>query len=86
MLDAEYELKKSDNSLNILDEDEIMDEDGKRNGLWTYWHENGQKGSEVTYMDREEGVLQINFHLDKECWDEDGNVCECGQYWWFRCI
>jgi len=28
LLDAEYGLKKSDNSLNILDEDEIMDEDG----------------------------------------------------------
>jgi len=58
---------------------------GQRNGLWTYWHENGQKGSEVTYTDRKEGGLQTKFHLDKECWNEDGNVCECGQYWWEGC-
>lgn len=58
---------------------------GKEDGLWTYWYENGQKGSEVTYTDGKEGGLQTNFHLDKECWNEDGNVCECGQYWWEGC-
>ena len=58
---------------------------GQRKGLWTYWHENGQKGSEVTYMGREEAGLQTNFHLDKECWNEYGNICECDEYWWEGC-
>ena len=58
---------------------------GKEDGLWTYWYENGQKNSEVTYTDGKESGLGTNWHIDKECWDEDGNECECGQYWWKGC-
>ena len=59
--------------------------DGKRDGLWTYWYENGKKSSEITYEDGKEDKLWNYWHVDKECWDEDGNECECGQYWWEGC-
>ena len=43
--------------------------DGLQDGLWTVWHENGQKESERTYKD---GEL-----ISSKCWDEDGNEMEC---------
>ena len=46
--------------------------DGKKDGLFTGWNENGQKLYEETYKD---GEL-----ISKECWDEDGNECECSEY------
>ena len=46
--------------------------DGKRDGLHTEWYDNGKKKSEGTYK-----VWEL---ISKECWDEDGNECECGHY------
>ena len=43
--------------------------DGNMDGLWTYWYSNGQKKYEGIYMD---GEL-----ISEECWDKDGNECEC---------
>ena len=43
--------------------------EGKKDGLWTYWYENGQKMEEETFKD---GEL-----ISQECWDEDGNEKEC---------
>ena len=51
--------------------------DGKLNGKWTTWHENGQKEYEGTYKD---GEL-----ISEECWDEDGNECECPEDYWRGC-
>ena len=42
---------------------------GKKDGLWTDWDENGKKLKEETYKD---GEL-----ISQECWDEDGNEKEC---------
>ena len=41
----------------------------ERDGLWTWWYENGKKLKEETYKD---GEL-----ISQECWDEDGNEKEC---------
>jgi antitoxin component YwqK of YwqJK toxin-antitoxin module len=49
----------------------------KGDGLFTFWYENGQKERERTYRDGELIVA--------ECWDEDGNECECGENWWEGC-
>ena len=46
--------------------------DGERDGLYTDWYENGQKSSEITFKDGE--------RISRECWDADGNECECGIY------
>ena len=46
--------------------------DGERDGLITEWYENRQKASEITFKDGKE--------ISEECWDEDGNECECS-YW-----
>ena len=51
--------------------------DGQYDELWTYWYDNGQKKREQTYKDGET--------IFKECWNEDGNECECGEYWWGGC-
>jgi len=45
---------------------------GKQDGLFTFWHENGQKKGRGTFKDGET--------ISQECWDEDGNECECGYY------
>ena len=47
---------------------------GKKDGKWKYWRENGQKSSEVTYQDGEE--------ISSKCWYEDGNECECYEDGW----
>jgi len=46
--------------------------DGKKDGLWNEWYENGQKKGRGTFKDGET--------ISQECWDEDGNECECGYY------
>jgi len=51
--------------------------DGEKDGLQTLWYENGQKSSERTYKD---GEL-----ISEECWDEDGNECECHEVYWKGC-
>ena len=67
---------------------------------WTEWYENGQKSSERTWDEKEDGLwtyfyengqkyLEKTYKVGKEisskCWDKDGNECECGQYWWEGC-
>ena len=47
--------------------------DGKKDGLWISWYKNGQKDSEGYFKDGKE--------IDKMCWDEDGNECECSENW-----
>ena len=44
--------------------------DGKKDGLWTGWHDNGQKKSEATFND---GKLMNS----EKCWDKDGIKKEC---------
>jgi len=51
--------------------------DEKEDGLWTYFYENGQKYLVKTYKDGKE--------ISSNCWDKDGNECECSQYWWGGC-
>ena len=69
---------------------------GKQDGLWTDWYENGQKSSEVTYKDSKKDGLYTGWYengkkerentykdgefIDSICWDEDGNECECSEY------
>ncbi len=64
--------------------------DEKEDGLFTFWHENGQKSEEGTYKDgvedgkwigwREngqkdyEGTLKDGEQIEETYWDEDGNV------------
>ena len=65
-------------------------EDGKEDGLYTEWYENGQKKTEGTYKDGEldgkriwwyengqkqcEGTYKDGELIEKIEWDEDGNV------------
>jgi antitoxin component YwqK of YwqJK toxin-antitoxin module len=42
----------------------------KEDGNWTFWYANGQKKRDGTFKNGE--MISI------ECWDEDGNECECG--------
>jgi antitoxin component YwqK of YwqJK toxin-antitoxin module len=58
-------------------ESEETYKNGKRDGLYTEWYRDGQKKTEYTYKDEE--------LISKECWDEDGNECECDEYWWEDC-
>ena len=41
---------------------------GKQDGLWTDWYENGQKESEGTWKDGEK--------ISEKYWNEDGSVKE----------
>ena len=50
--------------------------DGKMVGIWITWYENGKKKGEGTYKDREE--------ISRKCWDEDGNECECTDWYKFN--
>ena len=45
--------------------------DGKPDGLWTAWHENGQKAEEVTYKDGKE--------LSAKYWNSKGEEVETYQ-------
>ena len=44
--------------------------DGKRDGLFTGWYENGQKKSERNF--NKDGDF-----ISKNCWDKDGSETEC---------
>jgi len=46
-------------------------------GIWTSWYENGQKQYDVTFKSGEK--------ISQNCWDEDGNKCECSENWWEGC-
>ena len=50
---------------------------GEDVGKWTYWYENGNKKSEGTYKDGDV--------IYKECWNRNGNECECGKIFWSGC-
>ena len=43
--------------------------DGKLEGLFTQWYENGQKWFEVTYKDDE--------LISSKCWSDDGEETDC---------
>ena len=49
---------------------------GNPDGLRTRWHSNGKKKYEGTYQD---GEL-----ISSKCWDEDGNECECTDWYKFN--
>ncbi|MDP6144079.1 MAG: hypothetical protein QGF49_08080, partial [Candidatus Marinimicrobia bacterium] len=75
--------------------------DGKKDGLWTWWHMDGYKSIEGTYKDEEMDKLWTTWYdkkqkkaegnyknkklTEKKCWDEEGNDCECGQQWQEGC-
>ena len=42
---------------------------GEKDGLWTYWYENGQKMTVRNYKDEE--------LISQNCWDKDGIEKEC---------
>ena len=56
---------------------EIIIKDGKPDGLGTMWYENGQKKEEVTFKDGES--------ISQNCWDKNGNECECSENWLYGC-
>ena len=69
---------------------------GKKDGKWKYWRENGLKWEEGIYKDGKEDGLWTTWYVNgqkereatfkygkiisSKCWDEDGNECECGKY------
>ena len=58
---------------------------GQKDSLWTYWYDNGVKATEYFYDNKTFDGKIMEWHIDKECWDRDGNECECGQNWWSEC-
>jgi antitoxin component YwqK of YwqJK toxin-antitoxin module len=44
---------------------------GKKNGIWTYWHDNGQKEWEGNYKDGKEEGRWIGWHRDGRKWWEE---------------
>ncbi len=67
--------------------------DGKEDGLYTSWYDNGQKKWETTYKDgqmdglatvwyyngqrKEEDTYKDGELISFKCWDEDGNERDC---------
>ena len=58
---------------------------GVRDGLWTFWYDNNVIASEYFYDNKTVDGKIMEWHIDKECWDRDGNECECGESWWSEC-
>ena len=58
---------------------------GQKDSLWTYWYDNGAKATEYFYDNKTIDGKIMEWHIDKECWDRDGNECECGESWWSEC-
>ena len=58
---------------------------GFKNGLWTRWYGNGVTASKYTYDNTTFDGQVTDWHIDKECWDNKGNPCECGSSWWDDC-
>ena len=50
---------------------------GEKDGLWTSWYENGNKKRVENYKDGKSN--------SQNCWDEDGDECECSEYSWEGC-
>ena len=53
---------------------------GQKDSLWTYWYDNGIKATEYFYDNKTIDGKIMEWHIDKECWDRDGNECECSKY------
>ena len=58
---------------------------GQKDSLWTYWYDNGIKATEYFYDNKTIDGKVMEWHIDKECWNRDGNECECGESWWSEC-
>ena len=58
---------------------------GFKNGLWKRWYGNGITASEYIYDNNSMDGKITEWHIDKECWDMKGNLCECGPSWWDDC-
>ncbi|MBI89416.1 MAG: hypothetical protein CMG60_04950 [Candidatus Marinimicrobia bacterium] len=58
---------------------------GQKDSLWTYWYDNGVKATEYFYDNKTKDGKVLEWHIDKECWDQNGNECECGDHWWSEC-
>ena len=58
---------------------------GQKDSLWTYWYDTGIKATEYFYDNKTIDGKIMEWHIDKECWDKDGNECECGDRWWSEC-
>ena len=43
---------------------------------------NGVTASEYTYDNTTLDGQVTEWHIDKECWDNKGNPCECYPSWW----
>ena len=83
------------NNLGGKTEYEGSYKNGKQDGKWTYWWENGQKGAEETYKDGKEEGLWTQWYengqkrgeatfkdgslISVKCWDEDGNEIDCSE-------
>jgi hypothetical protein len=49
------------------------------------WYDNGIKATEYFYDNKTIDGKVMEWHIDKECWNRDGNECECGESWWSEC-
>ena len=58
---------------------------GQKDSLWTYWYDTGIKATEYFYDNKTLDGKIMEWHIDKECWDRQGNGCECGDSWWSEC-
>jgi antitoxin component YwqK of YwqJK toxin-antitoxin module len=73
----------------------ITVKDWEEDGLYIFWHENGQKWMEGTLKDgeldglwtdwydngqkRREGTYKDGAVISSKCWDEDGNEIDCDE-------
>tara|TARA_B100000427_G_scaffold109518_1_gene90838 strand:- start:1730 stop:2188 length:459 start_codon:yes stop_codon:yes gene_type:complete len=58
---------------------------GFKNGLWIRWYQNGKIATKYIYDNTALNGKETEWHIDKECWDNIGNECECGSSWWDDC-
>ena len=58
---------------------------GQKDSLWTYWYDNGVIATKYFYDNKTLDGKVMEWHIDKECWDREGNECECGESWWSEC-
>ena len=58
---------------------------GQKDSLWTYWYDNGVIATKYFYDNKTLDGKVMEWHIDKECWDKQGNECECGESWWSEC-
>ena len=58
---------------------------GQKDSLWTFWYKDGVIASKYYYDNETIDGEIMEWHIDKECWNENGNECECGEHWWSKC-